>query len=121
MDLGYVVLYMNDTEAAKNFWVEKVGFELKKEVNAGELNVYTVGAKDAITNIELVPLALMENNPMDINTGTPSMAFYTADLKAEHARLTENGVNATEIMEHQGMTVFTFFDEENQAFAMLQK
>ncbi len=58
---------------------------------------------------------------MGINTGTPSMAFYAEDLKAEHARLTESGVNVTEIMEHQGMTVFTFFDEEKQAFAMLQK
>ncbi len=32
MNLGYVVLYMNDTQAAKNFWVEKIGYELKKKL-----------------------------------------------------------------------------------------
>ncbi len=120
MNLNYVVLYMENTELAKDFWVEKIGFEVKKCTEVGAAKVYTVGKKGNNTNIELVPMSLMENNPHELNLGTPSLCFKTNDLQAEHNRLTESGVKVTAIMDHGGMQVFTFFDAEEKAFAMTE-
>ncbi len=120
MNLNYVVLYMENTETSKDFWVEKIGFEVKKTVDAGVAKIYTVGQRGDNTNIELVPMALMANNPHGLNLGTPSLCFKTADIQAEYNRLTENGVKVTDIMDHGGMQVFTFFDAEEKAFAIAE-
>ncbi len=120
MNLNYVVLYMKDTELAKDFWTQKIGFELKKTADVASERVYTVGKKGDSPSIELVPLALMAENPHNLNLGTPSLCFKTSDLEAEYVRLKENGVKVTEIMNHGGMQVFTFFDAEEKAFAMAE-
>ncbi|WOO88631.1 VOC family protein [Mollicutes bacterium LVI A0078] len=116
--IGYVVLYVNDTEKTANFWTTNFGFEIKNEVAAGEHKVITIGATDSQTNFELVPLALMEGNPFNLNLGLPSICLNTDDLQAEHERLTSLGVNVTEISDHGGRMSFAVIDEDGNAFAI---
>ncbi len=121
VQIGYVVLYLEDTIAGAKFWQENFDFEIKGEVEAGEHKVITIGAKDGQTNFELVPLALMENNPFNINLGIPSICLLTDDLQGTHAQLTKGGAEVTEISDHGGKNSFAIIDGEGNAFAIAQR
>ncbi len=120
MNLGYVVLYVKDSETAKNFWTNKIGFNLKRSVKIGEKMVYTVGKDGAPTNIELVPKPIVETNEQGINTNTPSLCFNTYDLVAQRNFFIEMNVKVTDIIEYEGVHIFSFFDQDDQAFAMME-
>ncbi len=121
MKISYVVLYLEDTVKAKDFWVNKLGFIVKDENTFNDLTVYKVGKEGDYTNFELVPLKFMENNPHDLNLGIPSIAFETEDLENEHEALKEKGVKVADIGTHGGIKSFAFFDSEDNAFAVIEK
>ena len=118
MRVGYVVLYVTDPDACLKFWTEKVGMVIKSNKPAGTLNVVKVGFEDQQFGFELVPLELMKDNPDNLDLATPSIAFYSDDLSETRAKLIANGVAATEIGEHSGVTAFAFPDNENRWFAV---
>lgn len=118
--IGYVVLYMNDTQKAAEFWQTYFDFVIKNVVDAGEHQVITVGAVDGQTNFELVPLALMADNPYDLNLGIPSICLSTDDLQAEHQRLVKLGANVSPIADHGGRDSFAIIDFEENAFAIAE-
>ncbi len=119
--IGFVVLYLNDTIKGAEFWTTMFGFEVKKEVDANGHKVITVGAKDGQTNFELVPLALMANNPDNLNLATPSIGLLTDDLSTEHGRLKQLGADVFEISNHGGIESFAVLDYEQNAFAIIQR
>ncbi len=118
MRLGYVVLYVKDAEACAQFWTEKVGMVEKGRKIAGDFTITQVGFADQQFSFELVPLALMQNNPDGLDLATPSVAFHTDDLSAESARLKAAGVNAMEPGDHGGVPAFAFEDNEGRWFAV---
>ena len=120
MRVGYVVLYVTDAEACQKFWTEKVGMVEKGSKQAGEFEIAEVGFADQQFSFELVPLALMANNPDGLDLATPSIAFKVEDLEATHAKLVAAGVTASPIGEHSGMTSFAFGDNEGRWFAVIQ-
>src|SRR6476646_3814033 len=97
MQVGYVVLYVNDTEACRRFWVEKVGMVEKRRNEAGSFTIVQVGFADQPFAFELVPLELMKDNPDGLDLATPSIAFAVEDLAATHDALVGRGVQATEV------------------------
>lgn len=120
VEIGYVVLYMKDTEQAAAFWQTNFDFKVKKEQEVGPHKVITIGTVEGQTNFELVPLALMENNPNNLNLAIPSICLHTSDLQAEHERLTALGVRVTDIADHGGRNSFAIFDAEDNAFACVE-
>jgi lactoylglutathione lyase len=120
MRVGYVVLYVNDAEACRNFWTEKVGMIEKGRQQAGEFSVIEVGFADQQFSLELVPLALMANNPDGLDLATPSIAFRVDDLVATHAKLIAAGVQAMEPGDHGGTPSFPFSDNEGRWFAVTE-
>ncbi len=120
MKVGYVVLYVTDEVACQQFWTQKVGMIEKSRVQAGEHSVIQVGFSDQDFGFELVPLALMQDNPDGLDLATPSIAFRVDDLAATRAELVAKGVNATELGEHSGMTTFAFPDNEGRWFAVIK-
>ena len=120
MQVGYVVLYVTDATACLKFWTEQVGMVEKARVQAGDYSIVKVGFEDQEFSFELVPLALMQDNPNGLDLATPSLAFYVSDLDAAHARLVANGVQATEPGAHMGMETFAFCDNENRWFAVIK-
>ena len=118
MKVGYVVLYVNDAEACRRFWVEQVGMAEKRRKDAGAFTIVQVGFADQAFAFELVPLALMKDNPDGLDLATPSIAFHVDDLAATRAALVGRGVQATEVGEHQGMANFAFADPEGRWFAV---
>ena len=120
MKVGYVVLYVDDAEACRRFWVEQIGMAEKRGTPAGDFTIVQVAFPDQDFAFELVPLELMKDNPDGLDLATPSIAFRVDDLQATHDALVERGVEATEVGEHSGTPSFAFADPEGRWFAVTQ-
>ena len=118
MRVEYVVLYVNDADACRRFWVEQLGMVEKRRTQAGEFTIAQVGFADQPFAFELVPLELMKDNPDGLDLATPSIAFNVDDLEAAHAALVGRGVQATDVSDHQGTASFAFSDPEGRWFAV---
>jgi lactoylglutathione lyase len=118
MHLGYVVLYVTDPDSCLKFWIEKVGMVEKSRKHAGEFVVVKIGFPDQRFNFELVPLALMKDNPHGLDLATPSIAFHSNDLESMRNRLVDAGVQATEVGSQTGVESFAFSDNEGRWFAV---
>jgi catechol 2,3-dioxygenase-like lactoylglutathione lyase family enzyme len=118
MRVAYVVLYVNDAEACRRFWVEQVGMIEKRRSEAGGFTIVQVGFADQPFAFELVPIALMKDNPDGLDLATPSVALHVDDLDAAHAALVDRGVEATDVGEHQGTRSFAVSDPEGRWFAV---
>src|SRR6188472_1921166 len=108
--VGYVVLYVNDAEACRRFWVERIGMVEKRRTQAGDFTIVQVGFADQPFAFELVPLELMRDNPDGLDLAMPSIAFHVADLEATRATLIERGVQTSDVGEHGGTPSFAFSD-----------
>ena len=120
MKVGYVVLYVHDADACRRFWTEQVGMVEKDHKTAGEFSIVQVGFADQEFTFELVPLALMKDNPYELDLATPSIAFRVDDLGATHIALSAKGIEVSEIGGHSGVMSFAFADNEGRWFAVLQ-
>ncbi len=104
--VGYVVLYVDDVEACRRFWVEQIGMVEKRRTEAGDFTIAQVGFADQPFAFELVPLAMMQDNPDHLDLATPSICFSVVDLEATHAALIGRGVQASDVGEHNGTRSF---------------
>ena len=120
MKVGYVVLYVNDTKACLDFWTNQVGMTLINKNEVGDNIVAKVGFKDQDFAFELVPLAMMKDNPNNLDLASPSICFYVKDVESEHKRLKDNNVTNTDVNEHFGRKGFAFSDNEGRWFAVQQ-
>jgi lactoylglutathione lyase len=118
MKLKYVVLYVNDAEACRSFWVDKVGMVEKSRMAAGPFAIVQVGFADQDFSFELVPLELMKDNPDGLDLATPSIAFNVDNLDATHATLAGRGVQVSDIGDRGGTRSFAFSDPEGRWFAV---
>ena len=120
MQVGYVVLYVNDADICSRFWVEQVGMVEKRRSDAGGAPIIQVGFADQPFAFELVPIEMMQDNPDGLDLATPSIGFTVDDLEDTHAALVARGVRATDVGEHQGTASFAFADPEGRWFAVTQ-
>ena len=118
MKLGYVVLYVNDPVSCFDFWTNQVGMVEKGRKSAGEFAIVQVGFAGQTFSFELVPLALMANNPHGLDLATPSIAFNSEDLAATRQKLVQAGIEATEVGSQAGVESFAFSDNEGRWFAV---
>jgi len=118
LKVGYVVLYVDDAESCRRFWIDQIGMVEKQRSNAGAFTLAQVGFADQPFAFELVPLELMKDNPDNLDLATPSIAFHVDDLDAARAELVGRGVEATEVGEHEGTPSFAFSDPEGRWFAV---
>ena len=120
MQVGYVVLYVNDAEVCRRFWVEQIGMVEKRRTEAGDFTILQVGFADQPFAFELVPLELMKDNPDGLDLALPSIALRVDDLHVAHADLSGRGVQTTEVADHGGTPSFAFADPENHWFAVTE-
>lgn len=118
MRVGYIVLYVKDAEACLSFWTKQVGMVEKGRKQAGDFAVVEVGFQDQNFSLQLVPLALMADNPHGLDLATPSMAFNVDDLESAREKLIAAGIQATEISDAPGVLSFAFPDNEGRWFAV---
>jgi lactoylglutathione lyase len=120
MRVNYVVLYVTDPDLCRRFWVEQVGMIEKDRTEFEGFVIAKVGFADQPFSFELVPLAMMADNPYGLDLATPSIALQADDLEATRAQLLERGVEAMEIGDHGGIRSFAFSDPEGRWFAVTE-
>ncbi|MFM2153361.1 MAG: hypothetical protein RL199_1796 [Pseudomonadota bacterium] len=118
MKVGYVVLYVDDAELCRCFWTEQVGMVERRRTEVAGFAVVQVGFANQDFSFELVPRAMMKDNPDGLDLAAPSICFHVDDLEATRATLVSRGVPATEVGDHQGMRNFAFPDPEGRWFAV---
>lgn len=86
-NLGVVMFTVSDQDAAKNFYVDKLGFEVRADQAFGE--------RGEMRWLEVAPpgstARLALNPPMGGSPGGGAIGVETADVHAEHRRLREIG------------------------------
>jgi lactoylglutathione lyase len=120
MQIGYVVLYVTDSDACLDFWINRVGMELRETTKVMDESIHKVGFSDSNFAFELVPLKLMENNPEKLDLATPSICFYVNDINDEHLRLKGSGITVSEISTRGDKQSFAFSDNEARWFAVME-
>ena len=118
LTVNYVVLYVDDAELCRTFWVEKVGMVEKDRTAVGGHVIIKVGFADQPFSFELVPLAMMADNPDGLDLATPSVALRADDLETTRTTLVSRGVSVTDIGDHGGARSFGFSDPEGRWFAV---
>ena len=121
MQLGYVVIYVNDLERCHQFWTDQVGMVTKRTSETDGFSILQIGFADQDVAIELVPNAFMEKAGHGAVTVAPSMCFHVNAIETEHQRLTAAGVVVSPIGDHFGTTTFAFSDPEGRWFAVISK
>src|SRR6188474_2933699 len=120
MKVRYVVLYVNDADVCRNFWVEQVGMVEKSRNDVAGTALVQVGFEDQEFAFELVPMSLMQDNPDNLDLATPSIAFLVDNLQASHDALAGAGVQVSDIAEHSGTSRVAVADPEDHWFAVTE-
>ncbi|HEX6353636.1 VOC family protein [Actinophytocola sp.] len=91
--MNQVVLYVEDQEAAKRFWVDTLGFTLAEDTPYGEERWLSVLSPDGATKLVLSKREPGWTHP-DVREGIPhsNVFFYTDDVETTYRELTAKGV-----------------------------
>ncbi len=121
--LGQIMVYVNNQEAAVKFWTEKVGFTVISEEANGDMRWYEVApSKDAQTTIVLHNKELVAKFSPEVNLGTPSLMFFSDNLEKLYQDFKDKEITVGEMVSMPaGNKVFNFADDEQNYFAVMEK
>lgn len=119
--IGQIMLYVNDQDASKAFWTEKMGFEVIADETNGPVRWIEVAPKAAATSIVLHNKDFVAGMNPDMNLGTPSLMLYTDRFDDLYSDLKNKGITVGDIVDFPSGRVFNFADQENNYFAVLEK
>lgn len=113
----YVTGVMVDDQAkAEDFYTNKLGFEVKNDIPLGEHRWLTVVSKEQPEGTELLlepsehPAVKPYKSAM-VADGIPAHSFQVDDLDAEHKRLSELGVEFTQLPMDAGPVRMAVLDD----------
>jgi len=117
VDVGAVGVPVSDQSQALDFYVGKLGFELRMDVPMpGGGRWIMVAPPDARTAIALV--AASEGVPAGVETG---IRFTTKDADADHAELQAAGVDADDVLRWPGVpAMFAFRDQDANGLEIVE-
>jgi glyoxylase I family protein len=93
-------IFVDDQDKALRFYTEVLGFKKGKEIPVGEFRWLTVVSPEGPPDVELVlepnaNPAAKDFQEAIFKQGIPITAFEVDDIRAEHRRLKEHGVQFT--------------------------
>ncbi|MGN1190754.1 MAG: VOC family protein [Candidatus Ornithospirochaeta sp.] len=115
--IHHVAIISSDYDKAKEFYVEKLGFKVKRKVERKERND-TIIILDAGNNIE-IELFIEKNPPLRVTrpeaAGLRHLAFRVDDIISAVAELKEKGIETEEIRidPQDGKRMTFFFDPDH--------
>jgi len=112
-----VAVPVRDQDAAIAFFVDRLGFELRMDAELSEgFRWVEVAPPDAPVSVALV--AASDELPSGIDTG---IRFVTTDADAEHASMTEQGVDVGELLRWPDVPLmFEFKDPDGNVFYLAE-
>lgn len=117
------MLYVNNQDEAVKFWTEKLGFTVIAEENnnQGLRWIEIAPKKEAETSIILHNREFVSKMSPGLNLDTPSLMFFTENLKQLHSDLLNKKITVGEIVNMPSGRVFNFADNEENYFAVMEK
>lgn len=115
-----ITIYVNNQEEAKKFWVDKMGFEVRREENMmGDHKWLEVSPKDDdSTTFVLYDKNLMKSQNPSINVGHPSVMLYTKDIEKSYSDMKSIGIVVGEIMNYPYGKMYNFFDNDGNTYLL---
>lgn len=115
-----ITIYVNNQEEAKKFWVDKMGFEVRREENMmGQHKWLEVSPKDYdSTTFVLYDKNLMKSQNPSINVGHPSVMLYTKDIEKSYSDMKSIGIVVGEIMNYPYGKMYNFFDNDGNTYLL---
>ncbi len=115
-----ITIYVNNQEEAKKFWVDKMGFEVRREENMmGQHKWLEVSPKDDdSTTFVLYDKNLMKSQNSSINVGHPSVMLYTKDIEKSYSDMKSIGIVVGEIMNYPYGKMYNFFDNDGNTYLL---
>ncbi|SET02558.1 VOC family protein [Paenibacillus sp. NFR01] len=118
--LGQVMLYVSNLDESKQFWTEKLGFEVIVDNADAPVRGIEIAPPGAATRIVLFNKEQVAELHPEMNYGTPSLMFFTDKFDELYSGLKEKNVTVGEIVEIPER-VFNFADDEDNYFAVMEK
>jgi catechol 2,3-dioxygenase-like lactoylglutathione lyase family enzyme len=117
VDVEGVAVPVRDQDRALRFYVEKLGFEVRRDVPMADGGRWIqVAPPAATTAVALV--AAGDGDPVGLDTG---ITFTTSDAEADHADLLARGVAVDELLRWSGVpTMFAFRDEDGNGLKIIE-
>lgn len=117
--IGKVTVYVQDQEAAKDFWINKVGFVLKHEMPMGpDAKWIEVGPSEGeFTTLVLYSKSSMEQFKPE-KVSHPSVLFSTNDIESAYKQMQENGVKVDDMLRMPFGTMFSFYDQDGNDYLL---
>ena len=123
--IHHVAVICSDYQKSKEFYVEKLGFEIENEIFREERNSYKLDLK--VAGVYQIELFSFPNPPERVNSpearGLRHLAFEVDDVEKTAAELNEKGIE-TEPVRIDEITgkKFTFFkDPDNLPLEVCEK
>ena len=116
-----VGIYVRDQDTAVAFYTDKLGFEVVKDIAAGDGRWVEVAPPGAASTLCLTPVGYAPNGEDDIGKYT-GISLYTDDIKALHEELTSRGVkflNEPQLMPY-GMWFASLADQDGNEYFVHQ-
>lgn len=114
--IGTVGIYVDDQQKALKFWTEKVGFELRINIDMGNgMTWMEVAPKGAESCLVIYPKTLMTN----FAELKPSIVFICDNIEEVCSTLKQNGVTFSKELSSMGWGKFASFkDEDGNEFGL---
>ena len=117
VDVGGVAIPVSDQESALRFYVDRLGFEVLRDVPMGDggrwLQVAPQGGR--------VPIALVsagDGVAVGVDTG---ITFATTDAETDHGSLVWRGVDTDEVLHWPGVpAMFIFRDQDGNQLKVME-
>ncbi|WP_309121852.1 VOC family protein [Paenibacillus sp.] len=123
--VGQIMLYVNNQDQSRDFFTEKLGFQVIDEVVIEEIGMRSIEvapANGAGSSIVLHNKEFVAKFSPGLNLGTPSLLFFSDDLDRLYADLKNKNVKVGDLVEMPtGGRVFNFADDEENYFAVMEK
>jgi catechol 2,3-dioxygenase-like lactoylglutathione lyase family enzyme len=116
MRIALTSVFVDDQSKALDFYTEKLGFTLEKDMPARDYRWLTVSSPESANGVELLlepnqhpaaqayQRAIREDN-------IPATSFLSSDVRAEYEKLVDKGVRFTMEPTDIGPTVIAVFDD----------
>lgn len=117
------MLYVNDQDAAVQFWTKQLGFRVISESDSsqGMRWIEIAPSDDTETSIILHNKELVAKMSPGVNLGTPSLMFFTDNLDELYRDFSSKNIIVGEIVTVPAGRVFNFADHEENYFAVMER
>lgn len=118
--LQSVMVYVDDVEAAKEFWTTKFDFVVKETIELPEdFKGYDLAPNDdAETSMTLFSKDFIRKYSPEVSLETPSLMFEVENIEAVYEESKNRGIEVGELVEIPGTKTFNFQDGQGNYFAV---